>query len=428
MRRRLIISTLVVAFVVVALLGIPLALVEAQSIESRAQAQVRAEATRLLTAIELRQELGEPTDARTFVWQVDRGRHAVVRMPGQATPIVIGAPVRDSRFLTAQLTGSRGEVVTVQESRQQVDAEIGRAILLICVTALLAIGAAIGMAVLQARRLGGPLVDLARTAERLGSGDPRPRWRRYGVPELDRVADVLDRSAQRISRMLAAERQLATDASHQLRTPLTALSMRLEEMITAADNPGVVREEGAAALAQTERLAEVVGQLLGRVARRSVAGAPALASIDDVVAQQVIEWDPAFRRLGRKLEVTGEKGLIAYVTPGSAAQVIATLLDNALVHGAGVVTIRTSQTPRSAVVEVRDEGKGVPQELVPRIFERSVSGRPGGTGLGLSLARSVAAADGGQVVLVRPRPAVFAVFLPRGTADLGDEPVVSGPA
>jgi signal transduction histidine kinase len=203
--------------------------------------------------------------------------------------------------------------------------------------------------------------------------------------------------------------------------------MRLEEMITAADDPGVVREEGAAALAQTERLAEVVGQLLGRVARRSAAGAPALASIDDVVAQQIIEWDPAFRRLGRKLEVTGEKNLFAYVTPGCAAQVIATLLDNALVHGAGVVTIRTSQTPRSVVVEVRDEGKGVPQELVPRIFERSVSGRPGGTGLGLSLARSVAAADGGQVVLVRPRPAVFAVFLPRGSTGPADQPVVSGP-
>jgi len=98
------------------------------------------------------------------------------------------------------------------------------------------------------------------------------------------------------------------------------------------------------------------------------------------------------------------------------------------VHGDGVVTIRTSQTPRSVVVEVRDEGRGVPQELVPRIFERSVSGRPGGTGLGLALARSVAAADGGQVVLVRPRPAVFAVFLPNGDPGAGDEPVVSGPA
>jgi len=244
------------------------------------------------------------------------------------------------------------------------------------------------------------------------------------------VAEGLDGSAQRINELLTAERDFAVDASHQLRTPLTALSMRLEEMIAAADYPDVVREEGAAALAQTERLADVVGHLLGR-ARRSVSGAPALASVDDIVAQQVVEWEPAFRRMSRKLEVTGEKGLYAYVTLGSGAQVIATLLDNALVHGGGTVTIRTSQTPRSVVIEVRDEGKGVPPELVPRIFERSVSGAPGGTGLGLSLARTVAAADGGQVVLVRPRPAVFALFLPHGVPgapDDPDEPVVSGPA
>ena len=147
------------------------------------------------------------------------------------------------------------------------------------------------------------------------------------------------------------------------------------------------------------------------------------------MAQQVVEWDPAFRRKNRKLEVTGDKNLRAYGHPGTLSQVIATLLDNALVHGAGTVTIRTSRTPKSVVIEVRDEGKGVPPDLVPRIFERTVSGKPGGTGLGLALARSIAAADGGQVVLVRPRPAVFAVFLPRqrpgGTAE---PPVVCGPA
>jgi signal transduction histidine kinase len=147
-----------------------------------------------------------------------------------------------------------------------------------------------------------------------------------------------------------------------------------------------------------------------------------------VVAQQVIEWDPAFRRANRKLEVTGEKGLSAYITPGALGQVIATLLDNALVHGAGTVTIRTSRTAKSVVVEVRDEGKGVPHELVPRIFERNVSGRPGGTGLGLALARDVAIADGANVVLVRPQPAVFAVFLPRGMRGPEEPPVVSGPA
>jgi len=80
------------------------------------------------------------------------------------------------------------------------------------------------------------------------------------------------------------------------------------------------------------------------------------------------------------------------------------------------------------VIEVRDAGRGVPASIAPRIFERNVSSKPGGTGLGLALARSIAAAEGGQVVLVRPRPAVFAVFLPRALP-LNDEdsPVVSGP-
>jgi signal transduction histidine kinase len=286
---------------------------------------------------------------------------------------------------------------------------------------------AVALAMFQARRLSRPLQDLAGAADRLGSGDARPLGRRYGVAELDRVAEGLDESAQRINDMLTAEREFAADASHQLRTPLTALSMRLEEMVAAADQPAVVREEGAAALVQTERLAEVVSQLLGRT--RSPAGrSRKRVSIDDVVAQQVVEWDPAFRRKNRKLEVAGDKNLRAYGKPGTLSQVIATLLDNALVHGGGTVTIRTSRTPNSVVIEVRDEGKGVPAELVPRIFERSVSGKPGGTGLGLALARSIAAADGGNVVLVRPRPAVFAVFLPRKLNRGNDEPVVSGPA
>ena len=74
--------------------------------------------------------------------------------------------------------------------------------------------------------------------------------------------------------------------------------------------------------------------------------------------------------------VIGVGGLEAYVTPGGLAQVLATLLDNALMHGGGTVTLQTSQNSRSVVIEVKDEGKGVPPELVSRIFERSVSGRP----------------------------------------------------
>jgi|SRR4051812_45954556 signal transduction histidine kinase len=278
-----------------------------------------------------------------------------------------------------------------------------------------------------AGRLGRPVEELAEAASRLGRGDSRPLGRRYGMPDLDQVADGLDTSARRLSSLLAADRELTADASHQLRTPLTALSMRLEEMIAAADDPDVVREEGSAALTQAERLADVVTQLLSP-ARRATSSA-ALTGIDEIVRQQVVEWEPAFRRVRRKLVVIGVRGLQAHVTPGGLAQVLATLLDNALMHGGGTVTLQTSQNSRSVVVEVRDEGKGVPPELVPRIFERSVSGRPEGTGLGLALARTMAAADGGRVVLIKAKPATFAVFLPRNPPQPGTRTQpVRGPA
>jgi signal transduction histidine kinase len=426
-QRRLLVSTLAVAVAAVLLLGVPLGFVVSGLKSRDATSQLKHDATALATGLQERYDEGLPPDISGFARLWPDRYVTITERGGGRTTAGTRPPAHDT------ITGSdrtRDFQVTVAADDSFVVGQVTSGLVMIGSLALLAIAVAVGLALLLARRLTRPLEELAGAADRLGSGDARPVGRRYGVPELDRVAEGLDGSAKRINELLAAERDFAVDASHQLRTPLTALSMRLEEMIAAADYPDVVREEGAAALAQTERLTEVVGQLLGR-ARRSVSGAPSLASVDDIVAQQVVEWEPAFRRLSRKLEVTGEKGLYAYVTLGSAAQVIATLLDNALVHGAGTVTIRTSQAPRSVVIEVRDEGKGVPPELAPRIFERSVSGAPGGTGLGLSLARTVAAADGGQVVLVRPKPAVFALFLPHGVPgvpDAPDEPVVSGPA
>ena len=426
MRRRLLVSTLVVAVTAVLLLGLPLAFVLSRLQISAADRQVQRDATTVAKTLQNRVNAGLPP----AVQEVAAAAHSLpdpyisVRQEGQPE-FTVGDRPQAGSIIRQALTKDFRVTVAADDS-----VEYGRltaALALIGALALAAVAVAVALAILQARRLTRPLEELASAADRLGVGDARPLGRRYGVAELDRLAEGLDGSARRITDLLSAERDFAADASHQLRTPLTALSMRLEEMIAAAGDSDVVREEGAAALAQTERLTEVVSQLLGRT-RRAARGVPSLLAIDDVTAQQVIEWDPAFRRANRKLEVAGEKGLSAYISPGALSQVIATLLDNALVHGAGTVTIRTSRTPKSVVVEVRDEGKGVPHELVPRIFERNVSGRPGGTGLGLALARDVATADGANVVLVRPRPAVFAVFLPRGLRGIDETPVVSGPA
>jgi signal transduction histidine kinase len=424
MQRRLLISMMAVAVAAVLALGIPLAIAISRLQVNEASQQLHRDAQFVANNLQERRDTGLPADAQQLA-AAEVDRYVVIKGPDGP---VVHSGTKPAPHDSMTQTVTRGVfTVTMSADDSYVTGNILRALLLIGGVALVAVGIAVVLGLLYAKRLLRPLEELAGAADRLGSGDSSPLGRRYGMQELDRVAEGLDGSAQRINELLAAEREFSIDASHQLRTPLTALSMRLEEMVGAADHPDVVREEGAAALAQTERLAEVVGQLLGR-ARRSASSAPIVASVDEIVGQQVVEWEPAFRRINRRLAVTGEKGLFAFATPGGASQVIATLLDNALVHGAGTVTIRTSRTRRSVVVEVRDEGSGVPAEIAPRIFERSVSGAPGGTGLGLALARTIAAADGGQVVLVRPRPAVFALFLPHATADAEERPAVVGPA
>ena len=252
-----------------------------------------------------------------------------------------------------------------------------------------------------------PLDDLAERSESVGSGKQRPPMRPSGISEIDRVAWLLERSGDRIDRLIATERQLASDASHQLRTPLTALSMRLEEILQAED-PSTVRDEARSALAQVERLATVVEHLLDGVRDNDLRAGP--VSLDDVVLQQVVEWEPAFAAAGRSIRALGTRGLVALATPNGLSQVLATLLENSLIHGGGTVTVSTRSTGISLVVEVTDEGPGVPGDLGARVFERSVSGRRG-TGLGLAVARELAEADGGRLELVQQKPAVFALFL-----------------
>ncbi|MGW2540484.1 ATP-binding protein [Kitasatospora sp. NPDC001574] len=415
MKRRMINSLLGVVLVVVVVFCVPLALVEKRTIVSSAQDRVDAAAVRVLSLVENRLAANEPVTGDKFANQVSEGQYVEVDIPGQST-VSSGHRPDGNHLLKAVERGVSGETVTVEQSRAAVDHEIANMLLLLGVVALLAVQAAVALAVWQAKRLARPLTDLAETAERLGSGDPRPRDRRYGVPELDRVAEVLDVSAERIARMLTAERRLAADASHQLRTPLTALSMRLEEITALAEDPDTVKEEATIALQQVERLTDVVQRLL--TTQRDPRSPTAVAfDLDDVVKQQVEEWGASLRGTGRVLQAEGLHGVTVVGTPGTVAQVLATLIENSLMHGAGTITLRVRPSGTSAVVEVQDEGPGVPAELGNRVFERAVSGR-NSTGIGLAVARDLAEADGGRLELLSLRPAVFALFLGRSRRDV----------
>ncbi|MEI7032470.1 ATP-binding protein [Streptomyces pratensis] len=412
MRRRLINSTLAVVLVVISVFGVSLVIVETRTISASAQESVESEALRLLSVVESQLLGGERINPRVLAEQIDRTRFALIEIPGRE-PIAVGDRPTGS-VLRAIETGDGGEKVTVEESRSAVTREVGRTLLIIGAVALLAIVSAVLLAVRQANRLASPLTDLAETAERLGSGDPRPRHKRYGVPELDRVADVLDASAERIARMLTAERRLAADASHQLRTPLTALSMRIEE-ISVTEDLETVKEEANIALTQVERLTDVVERLLTN-SRDPRTGSAVLFDLDEVVKQQIEEWRPAYRSTGRALVCSGKHGLRAVGTPGAVAQVLAALIENSLMHGGGTVALRTRVTGNQVVIEVTDEGPGVPAELGARIFERTISGR-NSTGIGLAVARDLAEADGGRLELLQQHPAVFALFLSRAPQD-----------
>ncbi|MER7959137.1 MULTISPECIES: ATP-binding protein [unclassified Streptomyces] len=416
MRRRLINSTLAVVLVVIGVFGVSLVLVETRTISSSAQESVDSEALRLVSIVDSRLFGGEPVNPDILAEQSGAKRYALIDIPGRA-PIEIGTrPEGD--VIRGSAEGERGETVTVEESRSTITSEVARTLLIIGAVALLAVVAAVLLAVRQANKLTSPLTDLAETAERLGSGDPRPRHKRYGVPELDRVADVLDASAERIARMLTAERRLAADASHQLRTPLTALSMRLEEVAVADDLP-TVKEEATIALTQVERLTDVVERLLTN-SRDPRTGSALAFDLDEVIKQQIEEWRPAYRSAGRAIVHSGKQGMRAVGTPGAVAQVLAALIENSLMHGGGTVALRTRVTGNQSVIEVTDEGPGVPADLGARIFERAVSGRSS-TGIGLAVARDLAEADGGRLELLQQHPPVFALFLSREVRSRGDE-------
>ncbi|MER6217200.1 ATP-binding protein [Streptomyces sp. NPDC048387] len=416
MRRRLIHSTLAVVLVVIAVFGVSLVIVETRTITSSAQDRIGSAALRLLGVVEADALEHRRVDASSLSEQLDVGTYALITLPGQP-PVEVGDRIPDN-VIRGTARGEQGEVVVVEESRSTVTREVGRTLAVVGAVALLAVVAAVLLAVRQANRLASPLTDLAETAERLGSGDPRPRHKRYGVPELDRVADVLDASAERIARMLTAERRLAADASHQLRTPLTALSMRLEE-ITVTDDLETVREEASIALTQVERLTDVVERLLTN-SRDPRTGSAVPFDLDEVVKQQLEEWRPAYRSAGRAIVRSGKTGMRAVGTPGAVSQVLATLVENALMHGGGTVALRTRVTGNQAVIEVTDEGPGVPPDLGNRIFERAISGR-NSTGIGLAVARDLAEADGGRLELLQSQPPVFALFLSR-TAPRPAEP------
>src|SRR5699024_4572012 len=144
------------------------------------------------------------------------------------------------------------------------------------------------------------------------------------------------------------------DASHQLRTPLTALTMRLEEIMATSDQEEVT-EEAQISLQQTERLVNVVDDLLAR-SRQAEGGTTEPVRLSEVVQQQEDEWSSSFAAVGRDLVFNVADDVLLLASPGALAQVLATLIENSLQHGEGTTTVQARESASAVVIEVADEG------------------------------------------------------------------------
>jgi signal transduction histidine kinase len=417
MRERLRAATLWAVLVAVILLGVPTTIFGARYIYGEEVQRIADRATELSVTLERlyqadREISQETLDNAAEGLSTDIPAHVLISLP-TGEELTAGEPVDGPRIDAGPpggVTESRISV-TLAVSAWPAWIKAANAVFLVLLASIAAFVAGAIVAVIQSNRLAEPFVYLAASAELLGAGQVRPRLEPSGVEEIDLVAAELARSSDRLAGRLAVERQFTADASHQLRTPLTALTMRLEEITLTSSEPEV-QEEARISLEQVERLVGVVDDLLAR-SRKAQGGTTETVELGVIFRQQEEEWRPTFERAGRGLAVeVPAEGLDVLATPGALAQVLSTLLENSLKHGAGTTTMRArlSGNTGAVAIEVTDEGDGVPEELAGQIFERGVTSGAG-TGLGLALARDLVTADGGRLELSQRTPPVFSVFL-----------------
>jgi two-component system OmpR family sensor kinase len=234
------------------------------------------------------------------------------------------------------------------------------------------------------------------------------------VPEEVRpLVDALNGLMARLGGALAQQRRFISDAAHELRTPLTALKLQLA-LAERAQDPAE-REKAHATLRDgIARATHVVEQLLTLARADPEAASVPRAAVDlEELARQVVQSEEAAAAAGgmkieldsrlRRNDVTGRSDASVVGDRAALRALMENLLDNAIRHGAGPVTVRVYRNGGEAVVEVEDHGPGIPPAERERVFDRFYRGEAaveGGTGLGLSIARRIAERHAGRVELL----------------------------
>ncbi len=328
-----------------------------------------------------------PASADEFVRRALAGDPANGQAHGERVSAV---PIRAGKVLRG------AEPVSEANDRTRTRAQLmaGAAVVLVAVI-VIAVS-------IRLRRLIRHFDELRRSAQRLGDGDFTIDPAVTGLAELDELGAVLAGSARRIGLLVEREREFSSNASHQMRTPLAGLRVAVEaELASPRDDPTVVLHE---VLGAVDRLDETVAGLL------SLAHEPTVDCEPMLLRPMVTEAVARRRHLGeRPVTITIEPALMLTARKAAVSTVLDVLLDNAIIHGQGAITISGARVGDGLRIDVTDQGhlRTGDDDLFDR--HRSPAGR---TGIGLHLARTLAEAEGGRLRLTGTDPTTFTLTLP----------------
>jgi signal transduction histidine kinase len=422
LRTRLLLALAYVLLLAIVALEVPLAI----NLRDRVDAEVRSQALSQaeVAAATASGQLGQPAELRRIVGTIarsSRGRVIITGARGRLVadsdgPDQLGGDYSDRPEIAAALRGRRFQAQrrsdTLDEEilatavpvlaagrpqgavriTQSVEA-VGRATRT-SILGLVAVGGLVlllglGAGALIARQIARPLRRLDAAAARLGEGDLHARVPVEGSAEQQGLARTFNEMGARLERLVDSQREFVADASHQLRTPLAGMQLRLEEARATGDP-----EEIEAALKEVDRLSAMVSELL-LLSQAGEADAPAEA-VDLGAAARAA----AARFDGRVTALSGAPAPPVHAAPADLQRALDTLIENALHYGAGAVTL----VARPGAIDVLDEGPGVDPAELEAVFERFHRGKAGragppGTGLGLPIARELMRRWGGDVTL-----------------------------
>jgi two-component system, OmpR family, sensor kinase len=304
--------------------------------------------------------------------------------------------------------GSIVGAVRVTQSVGAVNDRVRRSVLALVAIGGAALALGLALAWFLADSLSRPLRRLAATARRVEEGDLDARAQVEGPSEQREVAIAFNDMTERLGVVLAAQREFVANASHQLRTPLTGLRLRLESAAAKAESPALEREL-AAAEQEVERLARLLNTLLMLAREGQTPSAGRLVSLGLAAKHAQERWEARSEQQGRRLDLEQAEDVVVHAAEEDLAIVLDNLIENALHYSpeGGAVTIEYGRDGVEAFLAVLDEGPGLAEGEEEALFERfargSASREASGTGLGLAIVQTLAQRWGGRASL-RTRP------------------------